>query len=107
MQAPRNWFVSLITGGIFIGICLAGAFFAYVLYTAGNATPTRPLVSISETIPAGTAVAGQAVVVFAQSSDPDGIAEVALWINGQPSGSQVNPQPGLFPFQTSQAWIPN
>jgi hypothetical protein len=106
MRAPRNRLVSFISAAIFIGICLAGAFLAYVFYAAGTAVPTRPLVGISETIPASPAVAGQPVVVFAQASDPDGIVEVTLWVNGQQAGSQANPGQSTFPFESSQAWIP-
>jgi hypothetical protein len=87
MEAPRNWFVTFITGAIFVGIFLAAAFFICVLYAATTAVPTCPLVTISETLPADGLVAGQPVIVFAHSSDPDGIADVLLWINGQPAAT--------------------
>jgi hypothetical protein len=107
MRAPQNWFVYL-TGVTFAGVCFAGAVFAYVLYAANATAPTRPVVTISETIPANAGVAGQPVVVFAQASDPDGIAEVGLWVNGRQAGSQANPDQGnLLPFKTSQAWVPD
>src|SRR5687767_6846299 len=107
MRAARSW-VGCLVGAVLIGFLLAGAIFVYAAYVAGAAVPTRPLVTISETIPASAGVAGQPLVVFGQADDPDGIAEVALWVNGQQAGSQNNPdQTSLLAFTTSQAWIPN
>jgi len=107
MKSPRNWFIYFF-GTVLVCALLSGAVFVYVAYAANEAAPTRPLVKISETIPDNAGIVGQPLVVFAQASDPDGIAQVELWVNGQQVAVQTNPaQASLLPFETSQAWIPN
>lgn len=106
MKGSRNWFPYL-AGGILICALLTVGIFAYVVYAANAAVPSRPLVTITETIPSEPGIAGQPLVVFARASDPDGIDQVQLWINGQEVAAQSNPdQTSLLPFETSQAWIP-
>jgi hypothetical protein len=66
------------------------------------------VVSITGTEPDGPAVAGQPVVVFAEARNPAGIARVELWVNGEKTAVQDNPNPdALYPFQSSQAWVAN
>jgi hypothetical protein len=107
MKNPRNWFVYFFGSFLVCGL-ITGVIFLYAAYAANEATPTRPLIMISETIPDNTGIAGQPLVVFARASDPEGIAQVDLWVNGQQVASQTNPdQASLLPFETSQAWIPS
>ena len=106
MKNARSWLLALgalLACGLFlVGILL---FAAYA--SPGGAQP-RPLVKITGTLPDGAAVAGQPVVVFAEASDLAGIASIELWVNGQKAAGQDNPDQGaLFPFETSQAWVPN
>src|SRR5688500_11327871 len=107
MKAGRNW-VGCSIIAVMVCFLLAGAIFVYAAYAADAAVPTRPLVTRFETIPALTGIASQPLVVFGRADDPDGIAEVTLWVNGQQAGSQNNTdQSSVLPFKTSQAWIPN
>jgi hypothetical protein len=101
----NRWFYVL--GGLLACLCLAGAAFLYLDYATARAMPTIPVVSITETYPESPVVADQSVVVFGQANDPDGIAEVQLWVNGQMVVSQTNPeQASKQPFDVSQAFIP-
>ncbi|MEX1071625.1 MAG: hypothetical protein WEC37_03275 [Anaerolineales bacterium] len=102
MKSQPKWVQYLVAGIGIVVMLLAIIYF----YAAAQTVPTRPLVTIDETIPAD-GVAGQALVVFAQASDPDGIDKVELWVNGQQVAAQANPDAdSLLPFKTSQAWIP-
>lgn len=82
----RLWFLA---GASLLCVLVAGLAFAYVNYAANQAVPTRPLVRITGVIPDEAAVANQAVVVFAEASDPDGIENVELWVNGQRSTGRL------------------
>ena len=107
MQKRRSnrWLYGL--GGLFVCMVLAALLFFYLDYTTNKAMPTIPLVRITETYPESPVAADQSVVVFGQASDPDGIAEVQLWINGQLIATQVNTDASVGQmFDVSQAWIP-
>jgi hypothetical protein len=105
MKSSRPWLFAC--GGILA--CGLLAFLVFVIgYASSGSAPTRPLVRVTGTNPEGPAVANQAVVIFAEASDPDGIASVELWINGSKTTAQDNPDASSrLPFETSQAWIPN
>lgn len=101
-------YIWLFAGG---GIMLCGFLtlltFIFLDYTTSRAMPTIPLVLITDTYPEGAASADQPVVVFGQASDPDGITEVQLWVNGQMVASQANSdQASNAPFDVIQSWIP-
>ncbi len=98
---------SCLVGGLLLCGLLAVVVFLYSGYATDKAMPTIPQVSITGTYPKGAAIADQSVVVFGQANDPDGIAEVQLWVNGQMVASQTNINPRSDqPFEVSQAWIP-
>ena len=81
--------------------------FFYLDYATARAMPSPPQVSITSTYPEGVVSADQPVVVFGQARDPEGIAEVQLWVNGRMVASQTNPDPGSdLAFNVSQSWIP-
>jgi len=105
MKNKRRWLLFL-AGAILLCLLFAGLALVYANYSAIQAVPTRPLVNITGVVPEGSALANQAVVVFGEAKDPDGIENVELWINGQMVASQVNPAQDLHSFSTSQPWIP-
>ena len=106
MKSARAWLFAL--GAIVLCVLLVAIIGLFVAYAAPRAAPVKPLVTITSTVPEGSAVAGHPVVVFGQATDPGGIAGIELWVNGQKVAGQDNPNPGSpLPFETSQAWIPN
>lgn len=95
---------------IFAGVAcivLFGLLLLYVNYASGQAMPTFPRVTIDTTIPEGTGVVHQPVIVFGEASDPDGIESAELWVNGTMVASQSNTNQDLYPFEISQSWIPD
>jgi len=94
---------------IFVGIgalviILVGIYIYFANFAAQP--PTRPLIIFEETIPEEGAVDGQPVVIFAQVSDPEGITEVELWVNGELIATQTNDSTDPS-FESSQAFIPS
>ncbi|MFH1184829.1 MAG: Ig-like domain-containing protein [Chloroflexota bacterium] len=87
-----RWLLAL--GGILACMLVALLAFFHLDYTTARAMPTLPIVTLTETDPESPVAAGQSVVVFGQASDPDGIAAVQLWVNGQMVASQSNADPG-------------
>jgi hypothetical protein len=106
MQGTRTWL--FVLGAIFLCVLLVGVVLVYSAYAAPGGAPPRPLVTITGTLPQGTAIAGQPVTIFGEASDPSGIAGVELWVNGAKTAAQDNPDTSTsLAFETSQAWIPN
>ncbi|MCX7690244.1 hypothetical protein [Thermoflexus sp.] len=96
-----------LLGLLVLGSVAVAGFLAYVRLVAPREPPTLPRVTLTEVLPENPAV-NQPVFVFGRASDPDGVARIELWINGQQVSVQTNPDPdGNVPFATSQAWIPN
>ena len=87
--------------------CMLVALLAFFYLSSFRATPTLPIVTLTEAFPKNPVVSGQSVLVFGRASDPDGIAAVELWVDGTTVASQANPDPGSDqPFDASLAWIP-
>jgi hypothetical protein len=95
-------------GVIVVCALIAAAILVYTVYASGSRAAAPPRISITQIIPEGSGVAGQPVVVFSEARDEGGIARVELWVNGEIAATQENPNPGAaYPFETSQAWVPN
>ena len=96
-----------LTAGIVLCLVLTLLAYFYLDYATRKAMPSVPLVSITGTYPESSVSADQSVVVFGEARDPDGIAEVQLWVNGEMIASQVNSEQGSNAiFDVSQSWIP-
>ena len=105
MKNTKRFYIPLFAG--MACIVLFGLLLLYVNYTSGRAMPTFPRVTIDATIPEGTGVVNQPVIVFGEASDPDGIESAELWVNGVRVASQSNTDQDLYPFEISQSWIPD
>jgi hypothetical protein len=105
MKNAKRFFVLLFAG--MACIVMFGLLLLYVNYISGRAIPTFPRITIDTTIPEGTGVVNQSVIVFGEASDPDGIESAELWVNGARVASQTNPDQNLDPFEISQSWIPD
>lgn len=93
--------------GIVLCLVLTLLAYFYLDYATSKAMPSVPLVSITGTYPESPVSADQSVVVFGEARDPDGIAEVQLWVNGEMIASQANSGQGSnATFEVSQSWIP-
>jgi len=90
------------------GILLAGILAGFWWMNAILFKPTVPQVRITRLEPAGIITTHTPSFIFAEASDPEGIASVELWVNGKLIATQVNPDPHTAaPFFASQAWRPN
>ena len=74
MKSSRTWLFAL--GGIFVCVLFAAVILFLIAYASPGGAPPRPLVKIKGTLPEGSGVAGQPVVVFGNASDPTGIVSV-------------------------------
>jgi len=105
-KKSRGW-ITLFGGGILGCLIIAALAFFYFNNIMNQEIPTIPLVSIQEVAPEGAVFVDQPVIVFGQAQDPDGIAEVQLWVNGEMVVSQsLSNQNQNTIVDASQAWIP-
>ncbi|TFH37354.1 MAG: LysM peptidoglycan-binding domain-containing protein, partial [Anaerolineales bacterium] len=103
-KRPRRVGCARVLGALTL-LLLSGGYLWWALH---RQPPTIPAVVILEPPDQSTVTRGKMILAHIRASDPEGISQVEVWVNGDRIGTQVNPSPepnGFF-FATL-AWIPN